>query len=167
MRKLLLLATLLLLLPASAAAQQSSSEQRREASARRDSLEAEILQKFVERLDRDLKLSAEQRVQVERALREGSERRHQLLRASGELRGRMYRALRDDDTSDDTFVKLLADSEVLRRREHELWDQDQAALARILNPRQRVHFLISWGHFQETLREILSRGSRDRDRRHP
>ncbi|HSJ09129.1 MAG TPA: hypothetical protein VK928_04425 [Longimicrobiales bacterium] len=162
----LLLAMALLLMPALAQAQQTPEQRRAAMDARRDSLEAEVLQKFMERLDKDLKLDAEQHVQVERALREGSVRRHELLRASSELRGRMFRALRNTATPEADFARLLADNEALRQREHALWDQDQQALARILTPRQRVGFLLSWSHFQESMREILSR-SRDSGRRHP
>lgn len=168
MRILLLALPLLFLTPVMADAQQPSSDARRShMAARRDSLEAEVLQKFMERLNRELKLDGEQRVQVERVLREGSTRRHELLRASADLRGRMFRALRSGGTGDAEFAKLLADSDALRQREHELWDQDQQALARILIPRQRVQFLLSWSHFQENMREILSRHSRDDNRRHP
>jgi len=166
MRLILSLLLLLATMVPVAAQAQSSDARRAAAEARRDSLENEVRRKLMERLDRDLKLQPEQRVQVERALREGSARRHDLLRASSELRGRMFRALRSNTTTDAEFARLLTDSEALRQREHALWDQDQQALARILDPRQRVQFLITWAYFQDDMREILTRG-RDGDRRHP
>lgn len=145
-----------------AQAQRDSDERRAALQAYRDSLEAEVVQKFVGRLSRDLRLNSGQRATVEQVIRSGADRRRELTRASRELHSRLIRAVRSDDTSSDEFQRLLASHEVLRRREHDSWTQDQLQLAAVLSPRQQAHFLLSWTHFQETLREIMSRRP-DRD----
>jgi hypothetical protein len=160
--KRLIVAIVLALMPAAAHAQQTEEQARRAASAaRRDSLEAEIVQKFVQRLSRDLSLDASQRAQTERVLRESGAHRRELSRASSALRGRIYRTARDKSATEADFIRLLAEHESLRAREHDLWRRDQEELARFLNPRQRALFLLSWAHFQDDMRDILSRRMRD------
>jgi hypothetical protein len=168
--KRLLLAACLLVLPVAAQAQQTDAERQRQAQeARRDSLEAEVVQKFVRRLTRDLQLNAAQRAQTERVLGESGVQRRELSRASMRLRGRIYRAARNPATTDAEFLRLLSEHEALRAREHDLWGRDQEQLAGILNPRQRAQFLLAWAHFQDDMRDILSRRMRQqgdsRDRR--
>lgn len=161
--KRLVIAAVLLLAPVAGHAQQTGTDQERRAAfeARRDSLEAEVVQKFVRRLGRDLKLSATQQAQTEQVLRQSGLQRRELSRASMQLRGRIYRAARSDDTPDAEFIRLLADHEELRVREHDLWRHDQEQLARILDPRQRAQFILSWAHFQDDMRDILSRRMRE------
>ena len=170
-RMLTATALFLTLMPAALHAQATEQSRRAELAARRDSLEAEVVRKFVHRLARDLRLDANQRAQTEIVLRDSGVRRRELARASSQLRGRIYRAVRDTTTVDADFIRLLVDYEALSSREHELWRREQDELARILDPRQRAQFLLSWVRFQDDMREILSRrmreldGSRDRDRR--
>jgi hypothetical protein len=158
-------------MPTALHGQATEQSRRAELAARRDSLEAEVVRKFVHRLARDLQLDANQRAQTELVLRDSGVRRRDLSRASSQLRSQIYRAVRDTTTADADFVRLLADYEALSSREHELWRREQDELARILDPRQRSQFLLSWVRFQDDMREILSRrmreldGSRDRDRR--
>ena len=166
MRQLIVL-VLLALLPAGASAQQTGTQQRppqraptaaeRAAyEARRDSLETEIVNKFIDQLTRELKLGAEQRTQTQRVLRESGLRRRELSNATRELRGRMSRVAREPATTDAEFNRLLMEFENLRGREHALWQREQDELARLYSPRQRVQFVVSWTRFQESLREILS-----------
>jgi hypothetical protein len=170
-RMLTATALFLTLMPAALHGQATEQSRRAELAARRDSLEAEVVRKFVHRLARDLQLDANQRAQTELVLRDSGVRRRDLSRASSQLRSSIYRAVRDTTTAAADFVRLLADYEALSSREHELWRREQDELARILDPRQRAHFLLSWVRFQDDMREILSRrmreldGSRDRDRR--
>jgi hypothetical protein len=167
-RRVALVLGLFLLLPASASAQQSGppdAARRAAMEARRDSLEAEILQKFVVQLTRELKLDADQRGRVERILRASSMRYRELMRQAGDLRGKMYRATRNSATTDAEFAQLVAEHEALRVRESDMWRRDQDMLSRILNPRQRVQFLVQWAHFQENVRDILERQGRGGDRR--
>ena len=170
-RMLTATALFLTLMPAALHAQATEQSRRAELAARRDSLEAEVVRKFVHRLARDLRLDENQRAQTVLVLRDNGVRRRELSRASSQLRGRIYRAVRDTTTANADFIRLLADYEALSSREHELWRREQDELARILDPRQRAHFLLSWVRFQDDMREILARrmreldDSRDRDRR--
>lgn len=163
MRRMLLLIALLLVSPVALQAQRTGSDDARRAAmqARRDSLENEVMQKFIERLAKDLRLDADQRAQTERVMKRSGIRRSELMRRSGELRGRLHRALRSETTTDAEFQRLLADHDALRAQEHDLWRQDQNELAAVLTARQRVQFIISWAHFQETMREIMSQRSRE------
>lgn len=157
-----LIVLLLLLVPAGARAQQTGADAERRAAyeARRDSLEAEVVRKFVARLARDLSLTAAQQTQTVRILQESGIRRRALSRETSQLRGRIYRSARDSATADAEFVRLLNEYDRLRTREHDLWRSDQAELARVLDPRQRAQFLLSWSRFQDDIREIISRRMR-------
>jgi Spy/CpxP family protein refolding chaperone len=153
---------LLVAAPALAQAQQSAPDPARRAAieARRDSLETEIMNRFMEQLNRELRLDPRQRARAERTLRTGALRRRELMRESGELRAELHRALRSNTTPDAEFHRLLNEHEALRQREHELWRTEQEELARIFTPRQRAHFLVQWVRFQDTVREILAQQMR-------
>ncbi|CAN5839094.1 hypothetical protein BH23GEM9_BH23GEM9_03300 [soil metagenome] len=159
---------LLLLVPAAVQAQQSAPDATRRAAmeARRDSLEAEIMQRFMNQLSRELRLDADQRVHTERVLRDGANRRRDLMRASGELRSRLHRAIRSNATPDADFVRLMNEHEALRQRESELWRREQEDLSRVLTPRQRAQFLVQWARFQDNVREIISQQMRPGGERH-
>ena len=167
--KRLMLVLALLLAPAAVHGQQGDADRRAALQARRDSLEVEIVQKFVRRLSEEVGLNATQRISVERVLQESGVQRRELSRASSRLRSSIFRATRAPETSDADFVRLLAEHDGLRAREHDLWRQEQDELSRILTPRQRARFLLAWAHFQDDMRDILSRrmrelsGARDRD----
>ena len=168
MKRVALSLVLFALVPAAASAQQQGGgshrmdpARRAAEQARRDSLEVEIVQKFITDLTRELQLDATQRGQVEQVLKESGARRRELMRSSGQLRGRMRAALRDGNTADAEFVKLLGEYDQLRVREHDLWRRDQDELARFLSPRQRTHFLIHWARFQERVRDIIEQRMRE------
>jgi hypothetical protein len=167
---------LLALLPAAASAQQQQQQQQRPPrqpptpaqiaayEARRDSLETEIVNKFIDQLTRELKLDAEQRTQTQRVMRASGVRRRELSNMTRELRGRMSHASRNPATTEADLNRLLMEFENLRGREHSLWQREQEELARIYSPRQRVQFVVRWADYQESLREILS--DRMREGRH-
>jgi hypothetical protein len=123
--------------------------------ARRDSLEAQIMNRFLLQLGRELRLDDDQRARAERAMRTGAARRRELMSSSAELRARLHRAVRDPGTSDAALVLLLTEHEALRQRENVLWRLEQDELAEVLTPRQRVHFLLLWVRFQDDVRQIL------------
>lgn len=165
-----LLFWVLLLLPAGLAGQQTDASRRAQLEARRDSLEREVVQKFVERLGRDLAMSDEQGARTTAILLESGTLRRALMRESSALRSRLHRAARASDMTDAEYTRLLAEHETLRTREHDLWRREQHELSRVLTPKQRVQFIIAWAHFQDDMREIISRrmreqGDRDGDRR--
>lgn len=166
MRRILIgLVLLLASAPAVVHAQQTGSDQERRAleQARRDSLEAEVVHRFVRHLARDLELTDVQRGQVEGVLRESGVRRRELSRASSGLRGQIYRAARESGTPETEFTRLLGEYETLRSREHELWRREQQQLAAVLSPRQHAQFLLSWARFQDDMREIIARRMRELD----
>jgi hypothetical protein len=168
MRPLLAVLLLLCAAPALLVAQTPEDQARRaRMEARRDSLEREVVQKFVDRLTRELKLDADQRAQTERVLTSSGVQRRELMRASGALRGRIVRATRNDATSDADFARMLTEHETLRAREHDLWRREQEELARFLTPRQRVQFIVQWAHFQDEMRDILSRRMREQGQTRP
>ena len=161
--KRLLIVMLLAVLPAAASAQDRQQQRQPPTAAqiaaynaRRDSLENDIVNKFIDQLTRELKLDAEQRTQTQRVLRESGARRRELSNATRELRNRMSRAGREPATTEADFNRLLMEFENLRGREHSLWQREQEELARLYSPRQRVQFVVRWTGFQESLREILS-----------
>lgn len=162
MRSVVVLAALLL--PCVAQAQQGGGvpdpARRAAMEARRDSLEAAVMQRFLEQLTRELRLDADQQRHTEKILRDGGMRRRELMQASGELRGRLIRALRASTTSDAEFTKLVAEHETLRQRESELWRREQDDLARVLTARQRAHFLVQWVRFQDSVRDIIAQQMR-------
>jgi Spy/CpxP family protein refolding chaperone len=155
--RLAVLCLALLLAPAVLQAQQGPPDPARRAAmeARRDSLENAIMLRFLGSLDRELGLDADQRTQLERAMRDGALRRRELMRATGELRGQLHRATRSAGTSDAEFNRLLAEHDALRQRESEIWRREQEELARVLSPRQRAQFLMHWVRFQDEVRDIL------------
>lgn len=164
--KRILIVLALLLCPALAEAQSRTTDAERAAyRARRDSLEAAVVQSFHDRLARELKLDGQQKAQVAQVLAASGERRRNLMRETNALRSKLHRAARAADTPDGEFNRLLAEFTELRAREHQLWTRDQEELSRILNPRQRVQFLVSWTLFQENIREIVSDRMRSDDKR--
>jgi hypothetical protein len=160
--KRLLIVTLLALTPVAASAQDRPQRQPPTPAqiaaytARRDSLENDIVNKFIDQLTRELKLGAEQRTQTQRVLRESGLRRRELANATRELRSRMSRTARDPAATEADFNRLLMEFENLRGREHTLWQREQDELARLYSPRQRVQFIGKWTDFQESLREIVA-----------
>jgi Spy/CpxP family protein refolding chaperone len=164
MRLLTAVLTMLCCLPAPAAAQQPAADAGRRAAleARRDSLEAELMQRFLDQLFRELQVEAATRAEVERVVQEGAARRRELLRSSGELRLRLHRAMRNDAATDADFTRLLAAHEALRQRETEIWRGEQEQLARVLSPRQRAQFVVHWVRFHDQVRDIVMQQMRSR-----
>jgi chromosome segregation ATPase len=153
-------ALLLALAPAALGAQQAGSadaSRRAVLEARRDSLENQIMARFIQQLREELHLDRRQVTQAERVMRDGAGRRRDLMRASSDLRSRMHRAVRDRTTTDATFAGLLAEHEALRQRENDVWRAEQDELGRIFSPRQQTQFLMLWARFQDEVRDIIVR----------
>jgi Spy/CpxP family protein refolding chaperone len=157
-----LLAVMLLLVPVAVDAQQSAPDPARRAAmeARRDSLETELHNRFMDQLTRELALQGEQRARMERTLRANAGQRRELMHSSGELRGQLHRALRSAATTDAEFTRLLAAQDALRQRESDLWRAEQDELARFLTPRQRAQFVVQYARFQDSVRDILTQHMR-------
>ena len=123
--------------------------------ARRQMLEAQVFNRFMNRVSTDMRLEADVRARLERHVRESGEQRRRLAQQSVQLRRQLMVAVRDSTTSDANIATLLQELEQLRAQENELWRNDQDALSRILNPRQRAIFVLQFMQFNDRIRELM------------
>ena len=123
--------------------------------AERQRLEAEVFDRFMNKVSRDLQLDAPARTRLERHVRETGQQRRMLARQSVELRRRLNQAVQDSTTGDAQITGLLNELEQLRARENELWKSDQDALGRMLTPRQRAVFTLQFMVLNERIRDLV------------
>ena len=140
-----------LAMPVALAAQEPPSR------AQRQMLQRQIGDRFMETVASQLRLDADARAKLEQHLRESGEQRRDLAERSQMLRLQMVRAARDTTTSDAELRKFLSEASALKEREDALWKSDQAALSRILTPRQHVQFVFLWLRFNDQIRSMASR----------
>ena len=152
MKKLLMLLALLAL-PVTANAQEKQAPDRQ----RREELEAQIVQRFLDHASVEMKLDANARTRLEQHLRQSAPARRQLAQQTVQLRGQMLRAVRDEATPDTEFSRLINETTRLRDQEEALWKADQEALGRILTPRQHTRFIVMWLRFNEQIRDMANR----------
>jgi hypothetical protein len=124
---------------------------------RREELEAQIGQRFLNHVATELELDAGARGRLEQHLRQTAARRRALAQNTVELRGQLLRAARDGNTPDSEFTRLINEMTRLRTQEDEMWKSDQESLARILTPRQHARFVIMWIRFNEQIRDAAMR----------
>jgi Spy/CpxP family protein refolding chaperone len=150
-KKSLLILSLLLAVAAPIQAQQGQ--------ARREELEVEIAQRFLDRAATELKLDAGARTRLEQHLRQSATPRRSLAQNTVRLRGQLLRAVRDENTTDAEFNRLINEMTQLRDQEETMWKADQEALSRILTPRQHARFIVLWIRFNDQVREMaMKRG---------
>jgi Spy/CpxP family protein refolding chaperone len=126
---------------------------------RREQLEAQIAQRFLNHVATELALEPNTRTRLEQHLRESGPVRRRLAQSTVQLRGRILRAVRDDATPDSEFARLINEMTRLRDEEETLWKSDQDALRRILTPRQHARFIVMWIRFNEQVRDMaMKRG---------
>jgi Spy/CpxP family protein refolding chaperone len=118
-------------------------------------LEAEIFDRFMNKVSRDLQLDAGARNRLERHVRETGQQRRQLAQQSVQLRRRLNEAVQDPNRSDGAIAGLLNELEQLRTRENELWKNDQNALGQMLTPRQRAVFTLQFMQLNERIRDLV------------
>lgn len=129
------------------------------AQLRREELEAEIVQRFLDRAALELKLDAGARTRLEQHLRQSAPPRRALAQSTVRLRGEMLRAVRDESTSDSEFTRLISEMTRLRDQEETMWKADQESLGRILTPRQHARFIVMWIRFNDQIRDVaMKRG---------
>ncbi len=148
MRGLLGAALLALVLAPGALSAQRAGDPRRAA------LQAQILDRFMDRVSQRLQLDGGQRTRLEQVLRANETRRRELQRDAGALRRRLADAIRDPATRPGEFEHLLDGMADLRTRDARLWRDEQAALAQVLNPRQRAEFVGLRVQFYEMVQRL-------------
>ncbi len=151
--KTTLLVLTLLLVPVAAGAQRVGRGQR--PAAREALLEAQIFDRFMDKVSTDMQLDSNGRNRLRQHLRQSGEQRRLLAQQTVQLRRRLVEATRDSTTSDAQIDGLLQQFVQLRVREQELWNRDQNELAGLLTPRQRAQFLLQWITFNERIRGIM------------
>jgi hypothetical protein len=161
-RFLLVGLTMLCAVPAAAAAQRTppvpgvprAQQPPARRDAKRDALEAQVLNRFLTRAGDEVGHDAAQRTRVGEIVRASGMRRRALNDRSVELHRRFQVAIRTADTPPATFSRLLADHQALRTEEQQIGESEQVELKKILTPRQQAHFLMLWIRLQENARAI-------------
>ena len=125
---------------------------------RREMLQQQIGERFMQSLAVQLKLDDATRARLQEQLMKSGEQRRDLAEQSQILRLQMVRAARDSTTTDAQLRAFLAQANELKQREDELWRSDQAALSRILTPRQHVQFVFMWLRLNDQIRDMAKRG---------
>ena len=151
--KTLLLIIGLLVSPAAVWAQQPQMPNQE----RREQLEAQIVQRFLDNASVEMKLDANSRTRLEQFLRQTAPARRRLAQQSVQLRGHMLRAVRDEATPEAEFERLINETTRLRDQEEAMWKSDQESLRRILTPRQHARFIVMWMRFNEQIRDMANR----------
>jgi Spy/CpxP family protein refolding chaperone len=135
----------------------AASVQAQQGQPRREELEAAIVQRFLDRAATELKLDASTRTRLEQHLRQSAPPRRALAHNTVRLRAEMLRAVRDDNTTDAEFTRLINEMTRLRDQEEAMWKSDQEALTRILTPRQHARFIVMWIRFNDQIRDMAAR----------
>jgi hypothetical protein len=142
----------LLLLPVQSTAQ---GQRMPRPQQRRDVLEAQVFNRFMNRVSADMRLNRAGQDRLARYLRQSGMQRRALAQEAVQLRRRLVAATRDSTQSDADIDRLLQELTQLRTREQELWNRDWSELSSQLTPRQRAVFLLRWMNFNERLRGII------------
>ena len=151
--RVIVLVVLAMMMPAVAVAQERGPDQER-----REALEQRIRGRFLAQVSQRLGLSQEQRVDVQEVLSESADARRDLVLESQALRIDLMQAVRDDDAEMSRFESILERLEAVRAREREIEQAEEAALAEILDPRQRAIFLMLRMQLNDRIRQM--RGAR-------
>lgn len=125
---------------------------------RREALERQVRTRFMEQIAGRLELTAEQQGRVRETLDEGAAARRALAAESRSLRMDLMQAVRDEDAPMSRFEEILDRLESVREREREIERREEAALAEILDPRQRVMFLMMRMQLNDRIRQMRGVG---------
>ena len=138
-----------LLVPAVAMGQGRGPDQDRRAE-----LERQVRHRFLAQVAERLELTTGQRERVREVLADGAEARRDLALEAHALRIDLLQAVRDEDAPMSRFEVLLERLEAVRAREREIEQQEEAALAEFLDPRQRAVFLMMRMQFNDRIRQM-------------
>jgi hypothetical protein len=132
---------LVIALPAAAAAQQGPPEGRGQNRMSREEMEARIRETMARRIQEDLGLADEEMQALQEAMRPFEEQRRRLARREGATRLRVQAFLADGGREGEAeeLISTLVD---IRRQELELFVEEEEALAELLDPDQRLRFLM-------------------------
>lgn len=139
----------LLMVPGAVQAQGHGPDQERRAE-----LERQVRHQFLTQVAQRLELTEDQREQVRAVLLESADARRDLARESQALRIDLMQAVRSEDAPMSRFEEILDRLEDVRTREREIAQQEEAALARILDPRQQAMFLMMRMQFNDRIRQM-------------
>lgn len=153
MKKLAMLMIFCVTLPGALFAQRPGQGQ----GQGRQQLEAQVVERFLDHVTRELQLTPGGRTRLEQHLRQTAPRRRELAEQTAQLRMNMMRATRDPATSEADFTRMIAEMTRLREMEEQVWKADQEALSRLLTPRQHAQFIMMWMRFNEQIRRVGSR----------
>ena len=153
MRTMVWMVLTLMLVPTVGAAQVRGPDQER-----RDALEQRIRGQFLAQVAQRLGLTEEQREGVREVLAGSAEARRDLALESQALRIDLIQAVRDEDAEMTRFEGILERLEAVRAQELEIEQAEEAALAEILDPRQRAVFLMLRMQLNDRIRQL--RGGR-------
>jgi len=127
---------------------------------RREQLQKQIGERFMDGVAAQLKLDAATRAKLQEYLLKSGEQRRDLAERSQMLRIQMVRAARDSTTSDSELRKFISEANALKKSEDDIWRADQDALSRILTPRQHVQFMFMWLRLNDQIRDISNKRPR-------
>ncbi len=122
---------------------------------RRDVLEAQVFERFMNKVSTDMKLDQPGQQRLRQHLQQSGQQRRQLTQQTVQVRRRLMQAVRDSTVTDVEVERLLNQFEQLRTREQELWSRDNAALSQILTGRQRAVFVLEFMQFNERIRDLV------------
>lgn len=121
---------------------------------RRAELEQQVRRQFLAQIAERLELTNAQREQVREVLAESADARRDVALESHALRIDLMQAVRSEDASMADFEEILERLDAIRARERQLEEQEEAALADILDPRQRAMFLMVRMQMNERIRQM-------------
>lgn len=111
-------------------------------SPERATLEARVLERFVDISARQMRLNARQRSRLANLVRRGAVRRRELAREAAVARRDLLQAVRTGKASDADYARMLARLDSVRASEQTLAQTEDRELRQFLTPRQRALFLV-------------------------
>jgi hypothetical protein len=121
---------------------------------RRTELEEQVRRQFLAQVSQRLGLTDDQRDEVRGILAGSVEARRDLALESQALRIELMQAVREEDAPMSRFETILEQLDALRTREQAIQEQEEAALAEVLDPRQQAMFLFLRMQLNDRVRQM-------------
>ena len=147
---------LALALPATALAQEDATPAPRRAPtpAQHEEMRERVRMRFLDMAAERLELDATQRTQLASVLEQHHETRREIAEEGMRLRHEAADLLGTESPDGARAEQILDDLARLRERELDLWRAEQAALADLLTPTQRLELMAMQARFGERVRDI-------------